>query len=171
MKEGENNIHLFLRASQLLLGIIALGYLLYIGQEIIVPLIFALIIAILLNPLVKKLEQKKVNRVVAILLAVTLAFLCVVGLLYFIGSQASMFTDALPQLKQKLSDLANECIKWVSQNFNVSTRKVNQWLVKQQNESLNNSPAVIGQTLDTITGILIMVFLLPVYIFLFYMNY
>lgn len=164
----DNNIKkTFYPPTQILLGIIAVGFLLYVGQEIIVPLIFGLIIAILLNPLVKKMHSKGVNRTLAILLAVILAFLCTAGLIYFIGSQASMFAEAFPQLKQKLTGLLNDIVKWVSQNFNVSTRKINEWIHEQQNEGLNSTPQVIGQTLNTITGMLIMIFLLPVYIFLF----
>lgn len=157
----------FYPPTQILLGAIAVGFLLYIGQEIIVPLIFGLIIAILLNPLVKKMNSKGINRTVAILLAVILAFLSTAGLVYFIGSQASMFAEALPQLKQKLTTLLNDTINWVSLNFNVSTKRINEWLLKQQNEGLSHTPEVIGQTLTTLTGILVMIFLIPIYIFLF----
>ncbi|HNR20336.1 MAG TPA: AI-2E family transporter [Bacteroidia bacterium] len=165
--DKSQNPRTFYPPTQILLGIIAVGFLMYIGQEIIIPLIFGLIIAILLNPLVKKLDNKGVNRTVAILLAVTLAFLCTAGLVYFIGSQASMFAEAMPQLKQKLTTLLNDVIQWVSLNFNVSTRRINEWLLKQQNEGLSHTPEVIGQTLTTLTGVLVMIFLIPIYIFLF----
>ena len=105
MIENNSSLPLSVRLSQIILGIIAVFFILYIGQEIILPLLFALIIAILLNPFVNFLERKNCNRIVAIFITVFIALLSILALLYFIGSQAAMFTDALPQLKQKLVEI------------------------------------------------------------------
>ena len=140
---------------------------LYIGQDIILPLIFALILAILLNPFVNYLQRKKLNRILAILVAVFLIFIFSLGIAYFISSQLSMFAHSLPQLKSKFNSLITEMVRWVSLTFNVSITNINEWLATQKSESINNSTAVIGQTLTTISGVLIIVFLLPVYVFMF----
>lgn len=164
----ENRISLpvYIRLSQIVLGIVAFFYVMYVGQDIILPLTFSLIIAILLNPFVNYLQRKGCNRVAAIFIAVFLAFLVTVGLLYLIGSQVSMFTDSLPQLKQKLNVIFKDSIGWVSHHFNVSTAKINEWITKQKSDGMSNSSAMIGQTLTTITNVLVIVFLLPVYIFM-----
>lgn len=167
MIEKNTPLPLSVRLSQIIVGIIAVFFILYIGQEIILPLLFALIIAILINPFVNFLERKRFNRVVAIFIAVLITLLSILALLYFIGSQAAMFTDALPQLKQKINGMFTQGIAWVSQNFNVSTTKINEWITKQKTEGMSNSTQVIGQTLTTISSMLVLVFLLPVYVFLF----
>jgi predicted PurR-regulated permease PerM len=139
---------------------------LYIGQDIILPVIYATILAILLNPLVNYLHRHRINRVVAILFALFLGIIVVGGLIYFISSQATMFSDTFPQLKLKIIALFDQVVKWFSHTFGVSTSKVNLWIKNTQAEGMKNSSAVIGQTLDTISGVLIMIFLLPVYIFM-----
>jgi len=155
------------RFSLILLGIVAFLSLLFVGREIIVPLIFSLLIAILLNPVVNFLARRGLHRIISISIAVLLAFVILIGLFYFIGSQANRFSEALPMLKQNLNSLFKDAIVWTSQQLNISTAKINEWLVEQKNESMSNSTSVIGQTLTTIGGVLIMIFLLPVYIFLF----
>jgi len=156
----------YLKLSQITIGIVAFTYVLFIGQEIIVPFVFALIIAILLNPFVGFLQRKGFNHVLAILITVMLAFIVLAVLLYFLFTQASMFTDELPQLKIKFNAMFETSINWVSDNFNVSTKKINAWIIKQKGEGLSNSSAIIGQTLITVSGVLFTVLLIPVYVFM-----
>lgn len=157
----------YLKLSQVTMGIVAFTYIMYVGQGIILPFVFALIIAIILNPFVSFLRGKGWNHVISILVAVSVAFILLAVLLYFIFTQASMFTDALPQLKVKFNEMFETSIKWISETFNVSTRKIHQWIVTQKGEGLSNSPAIIGKTLLSVSGGLITIFLVPVYVFMF----
>lgn len=156
----------YLKISQIVIGLVAFFYVLYIGQEIILPLIYATILAILLNPLVNRLHNKKVNRNLSILIILLLAMIVVGILIYFISSQASMFSDTFPQLEKKFNTLLNQIVGWFSETFNVSTRKIQAWINNQKSEGLNGSSAILGQTLSTISGVLVTSFLLPVYIFM-----
>lgn len=166
MFDNKITIPFYVKLAQITIGIIGLTFIMYVGQEIIIPLVFSLIVAILLNPIVNFLTRKGFNRILAISITVVLATILILGLLFFIGSQLSMFSEALPQLKQKFTAIFNDTITWISQNFNTSPSKVKGWIETQKNESMNNSTAVIGQTLTTISGVLVLVLLIPVYIFL-----
>ena len=148
------------------MGTLAFFYILYIGQDIVVPLVFATIIAILLNPIVNFLCNKKVNRVIAIILVLIVALTLITLLIYFIISQVSLFSEAMPQFKQKFSVLFNDIINWISQTFNISKAKIQAWIVKTKSEGLSNSSVMIGKTLGTISGVLVLFLLLPVYIFM-----
>jgi predicted PurR-regulated permease PerM len=157
---------LYAKLSLVTIGLIAFFYILYIGQDILVPLIFATIIAILLNPVINFLCRKGMNKVAAILMVLTVALVLIAALMYFMGSQVSMFTETWPQLKQKISIIFNDAIDWASQKFNVAKPKIAAWVDKTKGEGMNNSSVVIGETLGTISGVLVLVFLLPVYTFM-----
>ncbi|MBC7696024.1 MAG: AI-2E family transporter [Burkholderiales bacterium] len=157
----------YFKLSNILIGIIGFIFIMVLGQSIIAPLIFALIIAILLNPLVNLLTRKKVNRLVAICISLMLALVLIIGLIYFIASQLSMFTEALPQLKQKFLSMFNYAEDWVSKHFNISSTKIDAWITAQKKEGINNSTSVIGATLSTVGGLFVMILLIPVYVFLF----
>lgn len=163
---------LYAKLSLITMGMLAFFCILYLGQDVLIPFIFALIIAILLNPMVNFLCSKKINRIVAIFIALIVALTVIAGLVAFIVYQATMFSDSIPQFNQKFTLLFNDLSTWVSQSFNVSKVKIDAWIAKMKVEGMDNSSFVIGRTIGTLSGVLVYTFLLPVYIFmiLFYKS-
>ncbi|MDO8951893.1 MAG: hypothetical protein Q7U86_04660, partial [Draconibacterium sp.] len=66
MTGKEIQIPFFARIVLIIIGLYVLFTILYIGQSIIVPLVFATIISIVLHPAVNWLTQKKITRIIAI---------------------------------------------------------------------------------------------------------
>ncbi len=157
---------IYAKLSSIIIGLVALFYIFYIGKDIIVPLVFSTIIAILLNPIVNFLCRKKLNRTIAIILSVVTTIILIAALVYFILSQAAMFSDSLPQFKQKFSEIINNAINWISTNLNVSKPKINTWITNTKAEGMSNSSSVVGTTLMGIGGVLVLLLLIPVYIFM-----
>lgn len=162
-----NNIPNYFKVSVIILGLLGFFFILWIGQSILIPLTFAGIISILLNPVVNFFIGKGINRVVSISIAITLLVIVVTAIMLFIGSQVSMFSDSWPQLKTKFNELLNEGLRWVSQTFNIGKSKVNAWINERKAESLNSAGGMIGDTVSTVSTMVINILLLPVYIFLF----
>lgn len=164
--DSANPIPFYIKASLILVGIFALGAVLFLGQQIILPLVYSFLIAILLNPVVNYLIRLKFNRIVAIALAVLFAILFVGALMYVIMSQLDLFNAALPKLKERFNELLAQIIAWVSKTIHVETPRINEWLANKKSEVVNNSGQIVSQTLTTVTGLLIVIFLVPVYVFL-----
>ena len=156
----------YIKFTILIVGIFFFVYILYIGQEIIVPIACSFIISILLTPLVNFFERRKFKRIVAIAISIVLAFVLVTGLVYFIASQLGMFSKAIPMMREKLNTLQYELAQWISVHFNVSIQNIDAWFTKTRNDVMNNGNAMLGKTLLTITGFLIAVFIIPVYVFM-----
>ena len=159
-------IPLYLRMSLLILGILAFFYILHVGQNILVPLVFALVIAILLNPAVNYMERR-MHRVIAITIVVIAAAIIILGLLFFIGSQAFMLSNSFPLFNLRFNLILSDCVRWTAGAFDINPTQIELWISNAKNEWMNNTPAFIGQTLNTLSGVLIIIFLIPVYIFLF----
>jgi len=163
MESPNLKIPTYLKLAQIIIGLIGLFYILYVGQDIIIPVIFAVIIGILLNPVVNFLVKKGVNRVVAISLALVGLIIVGAGIGFFIGSQLAHFVDTLPQFKQKFQVLQKDAIDWVSQTFNVSKPRITTWMAETRKGLASSS--IIGKTLGAMTSLLVLV-ILPVYTFL-----
>ena len=146
------------------IGTYAFIFTIYVGQHIILPIIYATIIAILLNPLVNFLVLKKVNKIVAIAIAVVLAIVITASLLYFISVQFSLFSETYPKLKAKFNESSVQGMQWVSEHFNIQPAKITEWIDNTKKGIVDNMGGAIGQTLSTINSILIVLVLLPVYI-------
>jgi predicted PurR-regulated permease PerM len=153
------------KLSMIMLGLVALVYTLSITKSIVVPLLFALLLAMLLNPLVSFLS-KGIHRVVAIAIVVLLAMLALVGLGYFIVSQAVQFAETLPELKEKLIALGADAAKWVQESFNMKRGEVNDAVEKMKDQGMAQGGSFVGKTLTTMGALFGFFFLLPVFTFL-----
>ena len=102
---------LYAKIAFIFIGLFCTVYTLYVARDILIPIAYSLIIATLLSPLVMRLERRKINRIASISIAVVLAILLTAGLIYFILSQLSMFNNALPMMRQKVSLLQGETAK------------------------------------------------------------
>ncbi|MEO6671731.1 MAG: AI-2E family transporter [Ferruginibacter sp.] len=162
---NQTQLPFYLKISQILLGLVAFFFVMFIGQDIIIPLIYAFLIAVLLNPFVNFLCRHRCHRVLSILLSILLGFIIVTAIIYFITSQVIKFGDNLPQLKEKFNLVYQQAIGWVSEQMNISPSRITNWMNDTKSSGMNGSN-VIGQTITTIGGVLVMVFLLPVYTFM-----
>lgn len=157
---------LYAKFSLISMGILACIFMLYIGQSIILPLLYSVILAILLNPMVNFIVSKGLNRNVSIFISVFFAILIVLLLLYLISGQLSLFSETYPQLKVKFNDSLLQLINWISERFSIKKSAINKWISQNQIEAINNLGGTIGHTLFLLNGVLIIVVLIPVYIVL-----
>ncbi len=149
-----------------LVGLIALLAILYIAKSIIIPLVFAIIIAIVLHPVVNFLVRIKINRVLAIVLTMLLTFLVIAAFGAVLFSQASRFGESWPILVEKFTSLLNQNIADAADYFNKDPQKIHDWITKTQGEIINVSTAAIGQTIVLLGNGLVILLLIPFYIFM-----
>jgi predicted PurR-regulated permease PerM len=152
----------YLKASVILLGLTLLFYILFLLKDILVPICFAALLAILLNPLVNKMICWKVPKIPAICLSILLGILVASGIIIFISSQLASFSELAPQLQERGAVILNGITSWVTDTFNIPKEKQ----LAKINEALQSGQAYIGQTLNTVMGIIGVVVLLPIYTFL-----
>lgn len=156
----------YAKAALLLVGFYVLIDILIIGQDIILPILYASIIAVLISPLVNFLIRKKINRSLSILSVLSIALVVLVGLIVLVSSQASRLIDAFPQLVDKFQHLLEQSVAWTADYFNISVKNINGWLATAKVELLSKTNMAIGLTVTTMGGVLATAFLTPVYIFM-----
>ncbi len=164
--ETRYNIPFYLKVSQILLALIAFLFIMFIGQEIILPILFASIAAILLNPVVNFLYGKNINRMIAILIAILVAAILLLAIIYFFSSQIAEFGNEFPKFKQKFSDLYHQLVIWISHIFNLNQDKITNWIEKTKDKGINSSKSLIGPLVITIGGLIMLLIVMPVYVFL-----
>ena len=156
----------YFKLSIILIGAYVFISMLSIGQDIILPIIYAILIAILLSPVVNFLVKKKLNRGIAIGIVLLFSVLILVTLFLLLSSQTTRLIEAWPKLAQKFNDLLGNFVKWVSAYFHISSSKIDSWISSTKKDMMSNSNAAIGMTITTIGGFMATVFLTPVYIFM-----
>lgn len=166
MDNASVKLPVYLKIAQIFMGIAILFFILYIGQDIIIPLVFAIMIAILLNPVILFLCRIKIPRVLAIILSLVVTMLLITAVFYFFVTQISLFSESFPLFKQKFLSLFNDGERWISKTFNVSKWKVDAWVTKTRQEGMDNGTVVITSTVSTLSGMLMTFIIMPVYVFM-----
>ena len=156
----------FIRASIFFIGLIAFVAILYIAQGIIVPLVFSVILAILLHPAVNFFGRIGINRIVAIVLTLLLTSLVLASCFILIFSQASQFWESWPLLVDKFTSTLNQFITDIAGYLELKPQIIHDWITKSKGELLHFSNEAIGQTLLSVGNGLMILLLIPVYIFL-----
>jgi predicted PurR-regulated permease PerM len=156
----------YAKAIFILIGLIALLVVLYVARSIIVPIVFATIIAIILHPVVNFFMRRKINRLLAICITLTLTLLLLASFFGLLFSQIVRFYESWPVLVEKFTLILNQSVTWASGYFDIDAEKINTWLANTKTEIITASSAAIGHTLITIGTGLMILFLVPVYIFL-----
>lgn len=156
----------YAKASIILVGMFVFIWMMYIARGIIVPLIFAFIIAVVLYPIVAWFEKKKVNRVLSIIFTLIVAFLALAGLGFLMYSQLSRLSMSSNELIEKFIDVYNKAMAWASGYFEIKPEQIIDYISKAKAEFFKNSGDAIGQTLMSVGNGLVVLFVIPVYVFL-----
>lgn len=156
----------YAKASLFLVGMFVFIWMMYIASGIIVPLIFALIIAVVLYPVVKWFERKKINRILAIIFTLIIAFMAIAGLGVLMYSQMSRLSMSWPELVEKFTQVYNETMAWASGYFEISPEKIIDYISNAKENFFKTSGDAIGQTIMSVGSGLVVLFVIPVYVFL-----
>jgi predicted PurR-regulated permease PerM len=156
----------YIKSTCILLGLCLFGFILYVGKDILVPLTFAGILAILLRPVTAFLEKRKFSRLLSISVSVIGALIIVGLIVYFMSAQIAVFSEAFPKLKAKAFEGLSRTEAWVESAYHVSAAQQITWIKHNLSGLSQHGGAVIGATVTTLSGLLIMLTLIPVYVFL-----
>ena len=156
----------YAKASLTFIGLISFVATLYFAQSIIVPLIYAIILATVLSPIVLFFERKKMNRVWAISISLLIVFLVLSLLAILLSSQMSMFTETLPKLLDKFTETLNRSVIWTSGRFDVQPKLINDAIAELKMNIIGYGKSSIGSTISSMGSALVVLFLIPVYVFM-----
>jgi predicted PurR-regulated permease PerM len=158
----------YIRATVILFGLVLVSFALANLRGILIPFSFAVFLAILLNPLMERLLRWRLPKVAAIAVSLIVAILLIGGIWYFLANQIMQFTDQLPLLEKKGSELFARTQNYLTQHWNIPVAKTNEYLA----EAKAGIKPLLGQLLGSMAGTMGTVFLLPIYTFLllYYKN-
>lgn len=155
-----------------LIGLYFLGTIIFIGRDIITPLVLAFFLSIILLPTYRWLRNRRVPEGLAIALSLLLLIVVLVLVIWFFSSQISGLVADFPQIKANVQVHLNALSKWIGNTFGISAERQTQMISDYNDKILNYVGSLLGGAAASLTGIFIFIGLLPIYIFLmlFYKN-
>ncbi|MFA6058445.1 MAG: AI-2E family transporter [Taibaiella sp.] len=163
---------LTVRRSIELLGLCALGLIIVLGQNVIMPLLMAFFIAMLLLPMFRWFRKYKVPEVIAIVLCIILFFLVIAVIAFFLSWQIGGFVSDIDTIQKNLSVHWNNLSTWINSKTNYTADQQLEMIRNQGSKLGSNVAGYLQGAVVSLSGILIFLGLLPIYIFLilFYRN-
>lgn len=157
----------YAKLSFTLISILAIIAILYLAQEILVPIMIAMLFAILLRPVGAFLQQKMhVPHVIATILSVLLMVLVVVGIFAFISIQVAEIANDWAKIKMNFGIHVAHIQDLVREKFNLTEVEQKDLINDATKSSVGQGSSIIGTTLTTFTDTLLNLTLIPIYTFL-----
>lgn len=138
----------------------------YLGKDVILPVMFSILLATLLLPIYKFLLRKKFPRPLAILLPLTISLVLVFFVVFLLSKQVVKFVDDLPALSTRVDELKLSAERWIDDQTNVTVTEQEKYLDQTVKNLKSNAPKMVGATFLTLTDIITYLVLIPIYTFL-----
>lgn len=167
-----NNLPVTVRRALELMGIYFLGMIVFIGQDVITPLVMAFFLSLILLPVYRWLRRRRLSEGLAISLSLLLLIVVVALIVWFFSSQISRLVADFPQIKTNVQAHLQSLSQWVGRKFGITAERQTQMISDYNDKLLNWAGGMLGGAASSVTGILIFIGLLPIYIFLmlYYKN-
>jgi len=155
------------KLSLVLVGLIALGYLVILAKEILDPLIFGFLFAILLLPIATFFEKRlRFSRTLSSLFSI-IALLVFIGcILYVVGSQIGGLTSDWPMLKTQVGQSLKDLSEWVQHAFHINASKQMVYLEDTSKKIMASGGEVVGQTFDAVSSLMLFYVFILIFTFL-----
>ena len=158
----------YAKLAFVLLSLISLFTILYLGQDIIVPILMSLLFAILLRPIAHFLKSKwRFPHIVAVTCTVIFFVLIVSGILFFISWQISDIANDWNAIQTNLSIHFDTIQKFISSNFNLNNVEQKVLIDSASKNVMESGKNIIGTSLVSVSDVILNLTLIPIYIFLF----
>jgi predicted PurR-regulated permease PerM len=149
-----------------LLGIVLIGAILVIGNDIIMPVIMAFFISIVLLPIYRFLIRRKFPEIAAIVLPILLLAIFLGLIIWFFSAQVGLLVNDFPEIKKNVSTHLNSLSAWISSISDFSTTEQVKFINDKSNDLLGMAGKAASGAAVTLSSVFIFVGLLPIYIYL-----
>jgi predicted PurR-regulated permease PerM len=158
---------LYMKLPFILISLIAIFFILFIGQSIIVPLLLSFLFAIMLRPVAAFMTDKlKFPNVISSMLAVLIFSAIIVGVFIFISFQISDMVSDFDKIERNVNIHLDNLQRFLKSQFNLNSTEQSKYVNEATEGSLEKSKEILGTTLLSVTDTLLNTILVPIYMFL-----
>jgi predicted PurR-regulated permease PerM len=161
------------RLAAILVSLALITAILYYLRVVLVPLLFSIIFSVMLFPFSLRLETWGLSKGLASFITIFITAFILVFLAYLIFRQMGIFFQQIPQLSDKTNKIIDSIQKFGTEEFGIKKTILANALKQQVTKMPLLAADDVAVSLPVITGFLIKVFLVPVYVFflLYYRHF
>lgn len=157
----------YLKLTTILLGVVLILFVMKEAKSVLVPLMISGFLAILISPVTSWLEKRKFPPSLAAIISLIGLFIVLSSIIYFFYNQIIGLSRDLEGLEKRFSELVGNINQFIANNFEgavpISMDNIKEVIFQKLYENMDTLTQGVIATAGTVT----MLFILPVYIFLF----
>ncbi|MFT7351615.1 MAG: putative PurR-regulated permease PerM [Flavobacterium sp.] len=158
---------LYMNLPFILISVIAIFFILFIGQSIIVPLLLSFLFAIMLRPVASFMTDKlKFPNVISSMMAVLIFSAIIIGVFIFISVQISDMVSDFDKIERNVNIHLDNLQRFLKSQFNLNSTEQSKYVNEATEGSLEKSKEILGITLLSVTDTIMNTILVPIYMFL-----
>lgn len=159
---------LYAKLTCILLILISIGFITYIGSNVITPVMLAFLFTVLLLPIHTFLYTKlRFPTYLASFVTVFIFVLCIAAILAFISFQITDIADDFDIIKKNAVSFFNNAQSYIHEKFQISIWEQKKYIEKVTNNSVQNGTGTIGAAIGSLSDVLFDCMLVVVFTFLF----
>jgi predicted PurR-regulated permease PerM len=156
------------RLAAVVVSLIAIGYLVVEGKEVLSPIVFSCLFSILLLPLAAWLENRcRLSRGMSAMISVLLMFSAIATVLYLVASQLGSLGSDWPLFKEQVSVSIDKLQHWIAGKFHIDRLSQRDYVDTAKNKLMTSGTVVVGATIISVSSMLLFLVFTFIYSFLF----
>ena len=158
----------YIKLAAILICLMGLFSILYIGRDVIFPILLSLLFAIILRPVVAFLIKRlKFPHFIAVVFAIILFVMLFLSVFYFISLQVTDMAQDWNRIRDNFYYHIEHFQRLIRDNFHLSKSEQNEIITNAAKNSFESGKQIVGSTLTSFTDIVLNLTLIPIYTFLF----
>lgn len=158
----------YVKLTCVLISLICIGFIFFIGKDIITTILLAFLFSVLLLPLFTLLHTKlRFPHFLASIVTVLIFVLIIIGILTFISFQISDIANDYSIIKKNSITVLNNFQDFIKANFNISAGEQKKYVENVTSDSVKNGGEKITSVLGSLSDVLLDCTIIPIFIFLF----
>ncbi|MBB5638393.1 putative PurR-regulated permease PerM [Pedobacter cryoconitis] len=149
-----------------LVGLFVLGASIVAGNTIIMPLLMAFFFSLVLLPVFRFFRRLKVPEAIAVFLPILLLAIAIAMIIWLFSSQVGALLDDFPKIQLTVTKHLDNLSIWINKSFGYSPADQVSFINMQSKKLFNSLGGVLSGAAGSLSGIIIFIGLLPIYIYL-----
>lgn len=167
MLRRKDPVHFSVKLAAQFFIILFIGFVMYVGQPVLMPLAFGALFALLFYPLCHYFEDYGVSRPAAILITMLITSFVVLGGIILLSTQLYHFIRDLPDFADKIEKVISDIEWFLYKNFKIQFSRKSNFVENTVGRFFDTGILFLQGTISTTMTLFNFFGLVPIYVFLF----
>lgn len=154
------------RFTNILVSMLTLIILLYITQDLLIPIFTSALLSLAIYPIINRLESLNFPPLLALITTLFSALVLVILIFALAAVQINNFIQEIPTLVKLIEHSLLQVQAWIEHRFSIDTAAQLTWLRDNMMQFITTGTSIVRTTITATSNLMFYLALIPIYMFL-----